>query len=95
MIVNLYFYSALLHISFYDTDMKIHEEDWKYFFGEKKEIFNLKKKINRKERKKNTLLIGSISKFVIYLFSLIDFINLNFIQQFISHCKYISETNII
>lgn len=38
MIVNLYFHSALLHISFYDTDMKIHEEDWKYFFGEKKEF---------------------------------------------------------
>lgn len=35
---NLYFYSALLHISFYDTDMEIHEEDWKYFFGEKKEF---------------------------------------------------------
>lgn len=44
MIVNLYFYSALLHISFYDTDMKILEEDWKYFFGEKKEFFILKKK---------------------------------------------------
>lgn len=37
MIVNLYFYSALLHISFYDTDMEIHE-DWKYFFGGKKEF---------------------------------------------------------
>lgn len=94
MIVNLYFYSALLHISFYDTDMKIHEKIGNISWG-KERIFNLKKKNKQERKKKNTLLIGSISKFVIYLFSLIDFINLNFIQQFISHCKYISETNII
>lgn len=63
--------------------------------GEKKEFLIKKKNKQERKKKKNTLLIGSISKFVIYLFSLIDFINLNFIQQFISHCKYISETNII
>lgn len=48
------------------------------FLG-KKRIFNLKKKINRKEREKNILLIGNIFKFVIYFFLFIDFINLNFI----------------
>lgn len=55
MIVNLYFYSALLHISFYDTDIKIHEEDWKYFFGGKERIFNLKK--NKQERKKEKYFV--------------------------------------
>lgn len=44
MIVNFYFYFVLLYILFYDIDMKIFEEDWKYFFGGKERIFNLKKK---------------------------------------------------
>lgn len=38
MIVNFYFYFVLLYILFYDIDMKIYEEDWKYFFGGKKEF---------------------------------------------------------
>lgn len=56
MIVNFYFYFVLLYILFYDIDMKIYEEDWKYFFGGKERIFNLKKK-NKQERKRKKYFV--------------------------------------